>query len=507
MAGLLAQIAQVNSMRPGSVALVAILASLIYLISKAIYNAYFHPLAKFPGPRFRNATPFVHHYRNFHGDLVFEYAKLHKKYGPVVRVGINLLSFNSPGAWHEIYGYRSGHRYSQMEKDPDQYERQPGRDWSILNAPSPMHSRLRKLFSPSFSEKSLRGQEPMIMRYVDLLVIRLKERVGQKVDLAAWMNYTTFDVIGDLAYGESFGCLENANLHPWIKLTFDFLRAVVVVQCLRLIPGALWLLNAVLPPKIKKGRDDHIALTTAKVQKRIHMETSRPDFMGEILETMGDPEGLSVSEMEANSEVLIIAGSETTATLLSGCFYYLLRTPRVYRKLVKEIRGTFKNEADISYDNVSKCRYMTAVLEESLRIYPPIPTSLGRVVPGEGEYIDGIWIPGGTVVGVSHWASYHSDTNFRDPYEFVPERFLGDERYKNDRFDVLHPFSMGPRNCIGKNIAYLEMRLIVARLIWNFEFQLLPESEDWNDQKVYVLWAKGPLHAKISLAPRDGVKN
>ncbi|KAF1810537.1 cytochrome P450 [Eremomyces bilateralis CBS 781.70] len=492
--------------RPSSLVLVGVATGLFYYIGLFVYNAYLHPLAKFPGPKLRSATPFPNLYAALHGDQQFDYAALHGKYGPVVRIGPDALSYITGGAWREIYGHRPGKTHSQMPKDPVQYASQPGRAWSIINAPTiPIHSKIRRLLNPSFSEKSLRGQEPLITRYVDLLIDRLKDRVGQKsTNLTDWMNFITFDVIGDLAYGEPFGCLENVQMHPWIQLTFDFLKTFVYVQVLRFIPGALDLMNVLIPPKMRRSRDYHWALTAAKVQKRIAMETQRPDFMGHIIATMKDGDGLSVKEMEATSEVLIVAGSETTATLLTGCFYYLLKTPRAYRRLVEEIRGTFKEEKEIGYDRVNKCRYLLAVLDEALRIYPPVPTSMQRVVPGAGDYIEGQWVPGGTLVSVAPWAAYHSDRNFRDPDDFVPERFLGDEKYKDDRFDVLQPFSYGPRNCIGQNLAYLEMKLILARMIWNFDLTLLPESELWNQQKVYFLWMKPPLYVKLSLVERDG---
>ena len=298
-----------------------------------------------------------------------------------------------------------------------QYASQPGRTWSILNAPVAMHTRIRRLLGPSFSEKSLRSQEPMISRYVDLLIHRLHERVGQTVDLAEWMNFTSFDIIGDLAYAESFGCLENVKLHPWIQLTFDFLKAAVYIQVMRWIPGALSLMNALLPPSMRKSRDYHLQLTTDKVRKRVDNETSRPDFMENIVATMSEKDGLSLGEMEATSEVLIIAGSETTATLLSGCFYHVLTNPGVHQRLVDEIRSTFTEEKDIDYESVKKCRYMSAVLDESLRIYPPVPTSMQRMVPGDGEMIEGQWVPGGTLVGVAHWY-VHSQSHSQSQQDF-----------------------------------------------------------------------------------------
>ena len=81
-----------------------------------LYNAFFHPLCKFPGPRFRSATPFPNLWAALKGDQAFEYAALHDKYGPVVRIGPNTLSYISAGAWKEIYGLRQGNVHHQMPK-------------------------------------------------------------------------------------------------------------------------------------------------------------------------------------------------------------------------------------------------------------------------------------------------------------------------------------------------------------------------------------------------------
>lgn len=108
-------------------------------------------------------------------------------------------------------------------------------------------------------------------------------------------------------------------------------------------------------------------------------------------------------------------------------------------------------------------------------------------------------MPGGTLVSVSHWSLYHSAQVFRDPYKFVPERWLGDERYKDDRKKALQPFSLGPRSCLGTNLAYAEMRLILARLIWNFDIELCGESDNWVEGiKVFMIYQRPPLKVKLT---------
>lgn len=104
------------------------------------------------------------------------------------------------------------------------------------------------------------------------------------------------------------------------------------------------------------------------------------------------------------------------------------------------------------------------------------------------------FLAGCTYTNPSDWAAYHSSANFKDPYDFVPERWLGDEIYKEDHRDCYKPFSLGPRNCIGQALATAEIKLTVTRLLWNFDIELCDESKAWlADAKTFGLWEKGPL--------------
>lgn len=163
-------------------------------------------------------------------------------------------------------------------------------------------------------------------------------------------------------------------------------------------------------------------------------------------------DSLSFSEMVSMGEILIIAGSETTATALSGMLYNLLREPAALSHLMKEIHNHFKNENEININSTIWLRYLQAVLEESMRIYPPVPNNLPRVAPEPGQVICDRFVPAGTVVGLHHYSCYHSEQNFFEPYSFHPERWLARDnpQFAGDQKDAFRPFSHGPRNCLGK---------------------------------------------------------
>lgn len=148
--------------------------------------------------------------------------------------------------------------------------------------------------------------------------------------------------------------------------------------------------------------------------------------------------------------IMIIAGSETSATLLSGTVYYLLKNPEWLKKVQEELDSTFREESEMSFTSLSQLKILNAVIMETFRMYPPAPTILPRHTTNGGAKVCGIFVPPKCTVGVAQYAAYRSSRNFKNSETFVPQRFLDDPEYTEDKRSVLQPFSVGPRNCIGQ---------------------------------------------------------
>jgi cytochrome P450 len=123
------------------------------------------------------------------------------------------------------------------------------------------------------------------------------------------------------------------------------------------------------------------------------MVTDRPDFMSFLLK-YNDEKGLSIPEIRSNSNVLIPGGSETTGTFLAGTTWHLLKNPDKMKKLVDEVRGAFTAQEEINVVKLNGLKYLTAVIEEGLRVYPPVPSNMPRMTPSEGANVCGKWVPG-----------------------------------------------------------------------------------------------------------------
>ncbi|KAH8588588.1 cytochrome P450 [Bisporella sp. PMI_857] len=482
-------------------------------LALAIYRLTLDPLAKFPGPKLNALSPIPGIRSLLRGRLAFDCKLLHDKYGSVVRVSPNELHFNSVQAWDDIYGHRPGH--PNFHKDPVHVGSvEPVVGVSTLTmSDDENHARQRRALAHSFSQKALVEQEDIIQNYVNMFIKHLKRMAAnnEEFNMVNWLNFTTFDIIGDLAFGEPFGCLESGQFHFWVSLIFETVKAGAIEQATRRFAEAgspfqnflLWC----IPSYIRENRRNHLKFSTEKVMRRLaNNNTDHKDFIWYILKQR-EKYNLNQDEIIVNSALFIVAGSETTANALSGILARLIYNPDKYEELCKEIRDAFANEEDIRYEKLSQMVYLNAVIEEGLRIHPPVPTGLLRTVPKGGDTIDGMWVPGGTAVSVGSWAASHNEKNFRDCDSFVPERWIGDE-YASDFKKAAQPFSLGPRGCIGKHLSYLEMRIILGRLLWNFDLISVDGAPNWNPAnemgraKSFMTWEKPDLILKLKPVQR-----
>jgi len=230
------------------------------------------------------------------------------------------------------------------------------------------------------------------------------------------------------------------------------------------------------------------------------------------------PQGQTGFSSHANS----LAGSETTSSALAGLFARLIYNPPTHQKLVQEIRAAFASKDDICHEKISQLPYTNACINEALRVHPPVPAGPLRRVPGQGSTIDGHWVPGGTTVSVGMWAASHNAANWRDPDEFIPERWI-DGSYSQDVKKATQPFSLGPRACLGKkyellsvgtegltffSLAMMEMRLAIVYLLWHFDISSVDGAPLWNPagelqhMRTFQVWDRPRLAVRATPVAR-----
>ncbi|KAH7322518.1 putative cytochrome P450 [Stachybotrys elegans] len=475
-----------------------------------LYRLSSHPLAKFPGPRLATFSNLPYSLSFLGGRQPFDVLKLHARYGSVVRVAPNELSFDTSQSWKDIYGTKKDHEtfiksaFYDGGNFADQgihsivSERDPGR-----------HGEMRKELSSAFSDRSLREQEHLVSESIDLFVSQVgrygKEAGG--VNLTKWFNLMTFDVIGELAFGVSFEGLKTAETHSWVQTVLASMGQASLADTLYRNPFLAKLFLLVNPgwmTKMREGSIKHEQRTMDLVERRLNDASDRKDFMSFLLagkETNEIMDSKSKVQLAAHASDFVIAGSETTATALAVVSYYLCKDRRLLKKLQDEVRSSFKSYDEINGNSTASLTYVKAVCLEALRIFPPLPLGLPRVVPVQGGSVDGHQIPGGTIVSVNPLAASLNSANFADPLKFDPSRWLEENTggIGEDRLEASQPFSFGPRNCLGRALAWLEMRTTLAKLHYRYDMELVNTEVDWlRDSQMHLLWKKPDLFVRIT---------
>lgn len=356
----------------------------------AIYRLYFHPLAKLPGPRLYAITslPFLVRDKIL-GTWVMSTTELHAKYGRMVRFAPDRVSVDGSIGWSDIYQRRPN--LPEFDKDIRTY--QVGR-LGLLPALRDDHRRQRRTVAHAFSVTALKEQETYVQTHLDFFIGRMHEFAAKDadVDISNWLNYLTFDIVGDLALGEPFGCMANGGYHPFVSMIFDTAKANAMGNFMDNFKFLSPLVKLMGKKELRRNMAI-IEMAAATTEKRIALgPDARKDFMTYLLRKSKDGEGLTHPEILTNSRVLIVAGSETTATALCGLIFYLSRTPQAYRRLVEEIRS-FTSEDQITMQTLEGLPYLNACLEEILRIYPPAADTPPRISPG--AEVGGYYIPEG----------------------------------------------------------------------------------------------------------------
>jgi averantin hydroxylase len=497
-----------------SVEIVLLLAVLRFVWS-IVANLFVSPLRMFPGPWLCAISNIPYVVAQLKGTPHVMLQRLHEQYGPEVRFAPNRISSIKGSLYPEVYGPRPGKAELFKADTSERLAGAPG----IVDAPYAQHRRYRRMLTHAFSPQGLREQEKTLQHYVDLLIkqLTMASKQGDQ-DISRWLYWTTFDLIGKLAFGDDFACLETTTTHPWISGIIEALPMVIYTStATKYLPVKLIFL--LVPKKMLERWIESAKLTALWTQRRIQLGSNRGDFMDqvlkhEILPENVDPQdpnlkGLTTKEFTSCVSDLTLAGSETSATALSGAVFYLLQHPACLKRVTEEVRASFATDASItmSTTTASKLPYLTAVLQETLRIYNPAPLMPHRIINAGGDVISGRFLPEDTIIGVSQHVACNSAYNFTRPSDFVPERWLGGSmhsaEFKNDnRENVYQPFSVGPRNCIGSMLANAEMRLILSKLLWNFDLTK-PENagsgwDSWiDDQKIFLLRWKGPLMVSV----------
>lgn len=300
-------------------------------------------------------------------------------------------------------------------------------------------------------------------------------------------EYLFFDMITDFVFGRSYNLLDSPEYrYVPAAIKASNKRVSVLVQAPEITFKRM---DKKLFPEAILARNQFLKFVKMVVTDKMQAKPGKDVF--NILASAKDPEtnqGFNMLELGAESISLIVAGSDTTSTLMASLFFYLSHNRGVYDAAVHEVRTCFASASEIRLGTkLNSCKYLRACIDESLRMSPPVGAALFREALVGGATVDGQYIPEGIAVGTGIYSIHHSPLYFPEPFAFRPERWL-------DRtapvFEGYAPFSLGNRGCIGKGLALMEAMLTMATVLYTFDFETAPGCESFGGGCIDAPWGR-----------------
>ncbi|KAI9623504.1 hypothetical protein KEM48_009399 [Puccinia striiformis f. sp. tritici PST-130] len=463
-----------------------------------------HQINHFPGPFLAKFSRLWLGYHTRFGKRYQIIHELHQKHGRFVRIAPNELSIADPDAIAVVLGHGTGTTKSKFydafvaihrglfvtikherqsgphQKAKDNLEHIQSKEYSGIRAIYRRHSGLfsEKMDQVAAEPNSVHDHKPQSDSKED------DDEGWRILDILPWFNYLAFDIIGDLAFGERFGMIERGADIAGVEKEGEVLY-LPAIQILNergefsatqgSLPAGLRPYMKYIDPWFSRGAASVKNLTgiaTNQVNLRLSQTgQSRKDLLAR-LQTGQDADGNPMGKDELIAEALtqLIAGSDTTSNSSCMILWWAIKHPNVYQKLMQELDENLGTEAGVvSYADSKDLKYLNACINETLRIHSTSSIGLPRILPRTVSF-KGHILSKGLVCSVPTFTIHHDAEVWGDPFTFRPERWL--EPNAKDREKAFEPFSCGPRSCIGRNLAMMELYMITATILKRYEFAL-----------------------------------
>ncbi|KAL6245801.1 hypothetical protein RBB50_006954 [Rhinocladiella similis] len=459
-------------------------------IIKTIYNIFFHPLAPVPGPWlariFRSymtpAQAGLHRAQTLRS--------LHDKYGPVVRIGTNEVSISDWSVYRTIYSQKTSNKTIHFYEDTKLATNGPGNLFTFHSKEA--HSARRKLQNPVFSQQAVLENESFIADKADVLVRRIVNSENGTADVFLLDGLFSLEVILKCAFNRHYGDSPAGDSLTYLRAMDSSAVAIQVRAALPIIQRSVGRHLPGFVGQSYRGWDLWEDMTSTLVegfQASEAAQDGRQRFMAtpSIVNVDGFL-GRKLKQPELVDEMMAIAfaGSGTTSTTLTYLLYSMARDQARQERLRDELFAA----AGPSLNEVQDLPFLNAVIKETFRLYPTIISTLPRVLE-QSVSVDKFVLPVGAFVGMQNYVHHRDASLFPHPDEFWPERWLDDNddddnnnSNKTNRLKdmnaALTPFSLGPRNCIGQNLARAELYIATSRIFRKVRLTVNRSMTEWD---------------------------
>ncbi|PWN92576.1 cytochrome P450 [Acaromyces ingoldii] len=461
-----------------------LLASLPFLW--AFYAVFLHPLAGVPGPRLAKVTRGWHTYKCFKGQWHQVILDLHEKYGPVVRIAPDEVSFVDATALKKLFGHGSNSAPKTKWYNTWQLSGQGESVFATQNAQ--MHAKLRRKLASTYSMTAILQVESLVQEVADENWAAFERIAGESrvIDLDFWTGAFSYDVVSELGMGGRLGFVKSAtDVNGLIRAVTD---GFYTITNMGHVPGQMLLFDNPITSSLLKlfgarnAFEDFIKWLDERV--RCRQDGTEPAKRHDMLESFrtpkGDDEQVTHPEVMVEAINLLGAGADTTSIGIRAVLGHLLEYPESYKAVQEEIDGYFAVVGDLeapsklSFKECQKLPKLQNVIREAQRLHPSIVYQLPRLSPG--VEIAGHFIPPGYAVSISSLSANRDKAVFgSDANSFRPSRWEDEDEAK--RMDsMLCTFGAGNRSCLGKNLALVEINIYVAQLLRQYDLESAVEQ-------------------------------
>ncbi|KAJ5460255.1 cytochrome P450 [Penicillium daleae] len=471
-----------------------VLSVVILFISRFLWNYLRSPLKSFPGPA---ATSFTNIWRLqdvFRGRCDITQTALHRKHGPAVRMGPNLLSLSDPNLISQVYNTKSPWLKSDMYNVNDVVVSGVRLSNLFSSQDEKWHSTFTRPVKTLYSMSRVQDVEENMDITVNLFLDKLRERfvsTGKSCEMTDWISFFAWDAMSQATFSQDLGILEAGRDYKGFlgrsNQTLDYFASICQIPLLDMILDKNPIMR-VGPPTFVWAN----IFSLEQLQKRYKEGNpgNKQDFLGKFLEIKEkNPELVNDNTIILWLLSNVLAGSDSTAFTMCAAIYYVLKNPNVHTKLCAELRDA-NLTLPARWKDIQGLKYLEAVMHETLRIHPGVGLILERVVPKGGLSLpDGRFVPEGVVVGMNPWVINKDEGIFgANTDDFIPERWLqnsdeSDEVYQA-RFSKMKSteftFGAGSRACLGRYLSQLESFKLIATLFSTFDMELPSQDHEWK---------------------------
>ena len=438
-------------------------------LSMSVYRLFFHRIRHFPGPFGAKLSSWWA--SSLHGKRWHFYkgvAGLHRQYGDYVRIAPDALSITDPAVVHAIHGQDSpcikGSFYSIAE---------PQRNLLMIRNRTE-HARKRRDWDRAFNIKSLNDYEPCVWGYTQELITQISKTIGKPINIAKLLQYYAFDVMADLAFGNSPSSLKTQTASRMME---EIEAPVLVFGLFHYVPWVAHFFKIVPFMVAHKAKFDQYL--DALVEDRKAMGDSKRDIFSWFLDkynSLAVKTDQDQKNLIGEAMLIVIAGSGPTAPAIAACLFHLAQRPDLVAQIHDEIAGIGFNVGSTSYSQLASLKLLDAVISEALRLHPPIRSGPERMSPPEGFHIGDTYIPGNIRLQTPLYPLHRDNRSFVQPDAFMPERWLDRPDLIIDASVCIPFFGSGPFSCVGKALALMQMRQVLASIVAEYTFVLASEA-------------------------------